>query len=177
MASPCCCFEWHFCGGIQQHLWVIKKYFRLQFSINCCFSSEALENQIHVPSSFALLIVHIENYLMLSWPSAPTFLMLLKTTSNCSANWSQASLVITNKYDELENNQGKSCAFLEPNPEPFLEPKVRKRETYLLRAIIRSCGSFKWCVLGTERQLGWHLKEIFLSFHPWIPESNLPVSS
>lgn len=74
--------------------------------------------------------------------------------------------MITNKYDELENNQGKSCAFLEPNPEPFLERKVRKREKYLLRAIIRSCGSFKWCVLGTERQLGSCLKEIILSFHP-----------
>lgn len=37
------------------------------------------------------------DYLMLSWPSAPEFLMLLKTTSNCSLNWVQASLVITNK--------------------------------------------------------------------------------
>jgi len=74
--------------------------------------------------------------------------------------------VITNEYDELENNQGESCDFLEPNLEPFLEPEVRKREKYLLRAMIHSCGSFKLCVLGTERQLGLYLKEIILSFHP-----------
>lgn len=72
--------------------------------------------------------------------------------------------MITNEYDELENNQGESCAFLESNLEPFLEPKVRKREKYLLRKMIHSHGSFKLCVFRTERQLGLYLKEIIPEF-------------
>lgn len=72
--------------------------------------------------------------------------------------------MITNEYDELENNQGESCAFLESSLEPFLEPKVRKREKYLSRGVIHSRGSFKLCVFRTERQLGLYLKEIIPEF-------------
>lgn len=149
-----------------------KKYFRLSCTPNGCRSrSEELENQIHVPASVVRSTGHTEPMscspdLLVPKSSGPRRQLATALLPGPRRPWRWQTRLMS-----WGNSQGKPRAFPGPTPEPLLEP----RREGLLGTSIRSCGSLKLCVLGTERQLGLYLKEMILSFCSWIPESHLSV--